>query len=150
MIEKKRIFLLNDEQKILVFLNFGTEEYITHIIIPSVDMQVLDMIPLEDMEYIFETNKRTDKLEVINNHIRKVHYNIQNIYYAIQCEVTEEMRSNIMNFCTLQNFVPEFMSIQEMEDALRYIKENYEDVRNPKKLIESLYVLKRKLNYEEY
>lgn len=153
MQEKRKVFLLNDEQRILVFLSFGRRNYVPKIIVPSLEMpffEAIQILNVEDMEYITEISKIKEHFEATNNRLKKVSDIKKYIYYAITINLSKEMQNEINKFCFPLNFVADFMTIEEIQNVLTYIKENYAGVKSQKTLSEPLKVLKRKLYYEEY
>lgn len=156
MVEKKivvrKAFLINEENKILIFSTLGNN--IPKIIIPSLfNMPMLRFHlsqNLNEYEYITSYTTRMERLKAVNGHLDKHCLIIKNRYYAKAFELNEEMKNGINCFCEENFFIPYFLSIEEIEEAFKYIKDNYMDIRPQKDLEEALYVLKRKLNYEEY
>ncbi len=148
VIKKRKIFLLNNEQKILVFIDFEKTNFAPQLYLPFYG-QIFD-IKLERFEYVTEIKRERERLEAVNNRLKRTTYTVQNLYYTITCELTKNMKMDINNFCLENGFIPEFLSIEEIEDALWFVKENYEEAREQDSLKKSLKVLKRKLDYEEY
>lgn len=156
MVEKKaiviKVFLLNEENKILIFSTLNNK--IPKIIVPAlINMTMLRSHlsqNLNEYEYITSYTTKMERLKAVNGHLEKHCLITTNRYYAKTFELTEEMRNSINRFCEENFFSPYFLSIEEIEETFKYIKENYKDVRPQTDLEQSLYVLKRKLNYEEY
>lgn len=132
----------------MVFIDFEKTNFAPQLYLPFYG-QIFD-IKLERFEYVTEIKRERERLEAVNNRLKRTTYTVQNLYYTITCELTKNMKMDINNFCLENGFIPEFLSIEEIEDALWFVKENYEEAREQDSLKKSLKVLKRKLDYEEY
>lgn len=163
MMEKKRIFLLNDEQKILVFLT-NSEKRVPKIILPSLytnglyinenkefkHLTFLLSSNLEDYEFIndFEARKEYKKCE--NGKLKNAFYITKYKYYAMKLILTDEIKETILRICEEEDFIADFLSIEEIINALLYIRETNEKSMGDVKLERALHALRRKMYYEEY
>lgn len=147
----RRVFLLNKEGKILIFLSLGNG--IPKIIIPSLDMPFMYMnlsLNLKEYEYVASYTTQQERLKETNGHLEKQYLISQNMYYTKTFDLTDKIQEDILTFCEENYFMVDFLSVEEIEEALVYIKMSYENIIQDKKLEKSIYILKRKLNYEEH
>ncbi len=150
---ERKAFLLNREQKILVFFSWNSNY--PKIILPNLleEKKVIKLSiskNLEDYELVTSFDRTVLFTESENNHLVKKYRTLKVEYYATLFNLTDELRKEIREMCEENNLYVDFLSIREIQDALDYLKKENPRRNNDKEISLSLRRLKRKIKYREY
>lgn len=148
---KKKYLLINDEQKILTFV--AKLNGITKVFFPGTitcekkDLLETQLYDKEDFIFFAETIRKELYFTSRNYKLIENERVITNQYYVGYKELDNNEIKNILDYAYELDIVPEFLSIEELENLI--VDKPPEIMINPQ-LKEVLGTLEKKLTYQEY